>query len=380
MSARHLFPGLVLAFALAVAPLSAGAAEDKGPAPVGSYLSWSMPLFKNWSVAPYSAARMAAHGGIAYIGTRDGRLYAVDAGSGGIRWVRNLGARISGGPAVGKNGKRLYLGTDKGKVLALKAKNGETIWETGVSSEVMTVPRIAAGMVFVRTTDDFVWALRSADGGTRWSYNVEGRSLALRGGSRPAYHKGKVFTGFSTGELVALDSGNGSPRWRQTIATPSGRTELERLVDVDAAPHVVDGTVYAAAYHGAVVALEASTGQELWRRKFSVHNDPVVTDKRIFITTSQSKVVALERGNGGTLWTQKTLMDAGSLSDPVLTKRGLVVGDGQGRVTWFDPDSGKVLGQQDVGLSAVHSPPLPVGKHALLVLTDEGTLNRVGVR
>jgi len=85
-------------------------------------------------------------------------------------------------------------------------------------------------MALVRTADDFLWALRMADGGKRWSFNVEGRTLALRGGSRPAFADGRIYAGFSNGELVALESADGSPAWRETIATPSGRTELERLV------------------------------------------------------------------------------------------------------------------------------------------------------
>ncbi|MFA9460856.1 outer membrane protein assembly factor BamB [Thiohalorhabdus methylotrophus] len=383
MKAWRLFPGLVLALALVFPPSAAHAAEeeDGGPDPAAfsAYRSWAMPVFKDWSVRPYTSSRMAERNGQAYVGTREGRLYSVDAESGGISWVRDLGGRFAGGPAISENGERVYIGTDEGEVWALKTGNGETIWKSQVSSEVITVPRMAAGMVFVRTADDFLWALRAADGGTRWSYNVEGRSLALRGGSRPAYFEGKVFSGFSTGELVALDAGNGSPQWRESIATPTGRTELERMVDVDAAPVVLDGIVYAAAYHGSVSALQAGSGRQLWQRKFSVHNDLAVAGQRIFIATSDSKVVALDRDNGGTLWTQKVLQGAGSLSAPVLTERAVVVGDGQGRVTWFARESGKVLAQMDVGLSAVHSPPLPVGEGALLVLTDEGTLNRVGL-
>ncbi|HKJ70355.1 MAG TPA: PQQ-binding-like beta-propeller repeat protein, partial [Gammaproteobacteria bacterium] len=248
-----------------------------------------------------------------------------------------------------------------------------------VSSEVLTVPRVAAGMVFVRTADDFLWALRTADGGSRWSFNVEGRSLALRGASRPAYADGRVYAGFSSGELVALESGEGKPAWRETIASPSGRTELERMVDVDASPRVVDGVVIAAAYHGAVVALDATDGQQLWKRQFSVYNDPAVAGERVFVTTADGKVIALDRSGGGTVWTQKALSRAGSLSDPVLTGRAVVVGDGDGRVTWLDRETGRVMGQIDLGPSPVHGAPLALSDGAVLALTDEGTLNRIGL-
>jgi outer membrane protein assembly factor BamB len=359
---------------------AAAAAEgDGGQAPSYTpYRAWSLPLFERWATRPYAAARMAAADGVAFVGTREGRLMAVEADSGAIRWARDLGGRISGGPTVG-DGDRVYVGTSAGEVWALAADSGQTQWRSSVSSEVITVPRVAAGMVMVRTADDFLWALRAADGGERWSFNVEGRSLALRGGSRPAFADGRVFAGFSTGELVALESGNGKPAWRETVATSSGRTELERMVDVDAAPRVVEGMVIAAAYNGAVVAVDAANGQQLWKRKFSVYNDLVVANDRVFVTTAKGEVIALDRSGGGTLWSQKALTDAGSLSPPVLTERAVVVGDGAGRVSWFARDTGRLLGQIDLGPSAVHGAPLPVGGGVVLALSDQGTLNRIGL-
>ncbi|HKL77870.1 MAG TPA: outer membrane protein assembly factor BamB [Gammaproteobacteria bacterium] len=367
---------VVVAAAAALSAIPAAAQDAATVARVSVSRSWALPLFQQWSIRPYAAARMAAGDGRAYVATREGRLFAVDAASGGVDWVRDLGGRISGGPAVGEQG-RIYAGTDQGKVYALAADNGDTAWEGQVSSEVITAPRVGAGMVFVRTADDFLWALRAADGGSRWSFNVEGRSLALRGGSRPALDDGRVFVGFSSGELVALNAGDGAPRWREAVATPSGRTELERMVDVDAAPRVVDGTVIAAAYHGAVVALDVADGQQLWKRNFSVYNDPAVAGDRVFITTADQAVIALDRSNGGTLWTQKELADSGALSAPVVTEEAVVVGDGDGRITWFHRDSGKLIGQIDLGPSPVHGPPLALEGGVVLALTDQGTLHRL---
>ncbi|MEF8792917.1 outer membrane protein assembly factor BamB [Thiohalorhabdus sp.] len=373
------FAGMAAVLILAGPALSDAKAQPTEESPAFSpYRSWALPLFTRWSIRPYAAARMAAQEGVAFVGTRSGRLAAVDSESGAVRWVRDLEGRIPAGPAV-TDGGRVIVGTGAGWVLAVDAESGETLWRSQVSSEVVTVPRIASGMVFVGTADDFLWALRTADGGTRWSFNVEGKGLSLRGASRPAFHRGRVFTGFSTGELVALESGDGKPAWRHTMASPSGRTELERMVDVDAAPQVVDGTVIGAAYHGSVVALNADDGQQLWQRSFSVHNDPVVTAERVFLTTAEGDVMALERRNGGTMWTQEVLRDAGSLSPPVVTDRAVVVADADGRVTWFERAGGRVLGQIQIGPSAIHGPPLPLEGGGLLVLTDQGTLNRVGL-
>jgi outer membrane protein assembly factor BamB len=371
---------LLLGWALAsgaAAETGEGSSEERAaPAPDRV---WSLPLFGQWSVRPYAASRLAEDQGRAYVGTREGRVYAVDADSGGMLWTRDVGARVAAGPVVDDDKGQLYVGTDEGEVLALAADDGSEIWRQEVSSQVIAQPRVAAGMVLLRTADGFLWALRTSDGGKRWSFSVQAPSLVLRGGGQVAFHDGLAIAGFSNGELVAVDVTDGSAKWREKVATPSGRTELERMVDVDAAPQVVDGTVVAAAYHGKVVAMEAGSGRQIWSRSFSVHNDPVVHEGRVYILTEDGHVVALDRSSGGTLWTQKGLAGRGALSDPAWAGGWLVVGDGEGALHWIDPGSGRIAARQAVGLSAVHSTPLALGDGHLLALTSQGTLNRVEV-
>lgn len=355
-----------------------GDKEQAAPAPAPDRV-WSLPLFAEWSIRPYAASRLAHHQGRAFLGTRGGRIYAVDAVSGSLEWTRETGARVSAGPVVDAERDRLYVGTDEGEVLALTTDDGSVVWRQQVSSQVIAQPRVAAGMVLLRTADGSLWALRASDGGKRWSFSVQAPSLVLRGGGQVAFHDGLAYAGFSNGELVAVDVSDGSAQWREKIATPSGRTELERMVDVDAAPRVVNGTVIAAAYHGKVAALEAGSGRQIWSRSFSVHHDPVVRSERVVLITEDRHVVALDRSSGGTLWTQKGLADHASLSDPALVGDWLVVGDGEGALHWINLGDGRRAARLGVGLSAAHSTPLAVGDGHLLALTDQGTLNRVEV-
>lgn len=361
--------------ALGLLTVSFPAAADE-PSPDRA---WAQPLFDRWSIRPYAASNLAEHEGQAFLGTREGRVYALDATSGSVQWSRDAGARVAAGPVVDPDQERVYVGTDKGEVIALDMADGSQAWRQKVSSQVIAQPRVAAGMVLLRTADGFLWALRTSDGGKRWSFNVQAPSLVLRGGGQVAFHDDLAIAGFSNGELVAVDVADGSARWREKIASPSGRTELERMVDVDAAPQVVEGTVVAAAYHGKVLAMEADSGRQIWSRSFSVHNDLLVRGDRVFLLNDEGHVVALDRTSGSTLWTQKDLGDSGALSDPAWAGDWLVVGDGEGDLHWLDPASGRVVARLGVGLSAVHSTPLALADGHLLALTNQGTLNRVEV-
>lgn len=364
---------LACAWAIALLLMAPGLA---GSAEVQAERSWASRLFADWSARPYASAQMARADGTAYIATREGQLFAVAADSGGVRWTRKLGSRLSGGPSVGTDG-RLYVGDDEGRVYSLAPDTGETHWRTEVSSEVVTAPGLGGGMVLVRTADDALWALRANDGGVRWSFQVEGPSLALRGASEPVYSDGVVYAGFSTGELIALDGGDGSPVWRERIATPSGRTDLERMVDVDAEPVILEDRLIAAAYNGAVVALSRETGRELWKRELSVYANPAVAGERVFVTTTAGQVTALDLNGGGTVWTQKALEGAAPLSAPVVTEEFLVVGDGHGQVAWLRQDTGHIAARLDLALSAIHGAPLALDGGGVLALSDEGTLSHL---
>ncbi len=374
--------GLGILCLLNPGPLPAESPQAKSPgssAPLDPDPDWSLRLFRKWSVRPYTASHLAAADGVVYVGTREGKLFAVGSEAGSIHWVRKLGDRITGGPMVSETG-RVYAGTNRGELWSLQASNGETRWHAQLSSEIIAAPQVAAKMVFVVTADGFLWALRTADGGKRWSFNVESPKLILRSGGQPAYSDGMVFAGFANGKLVALNAADGRVKWRKAVAIPQGRTELARMVDIDAAPRVVDGMVIAAAYQGAVTALDAATGEPFWEREFSAYNDLAIHGERLYITTDQESIICLAQENGSTLWTQKALQGHGALSAPAIIGETLVVGDGEGRLSWFDLETGKLRTQLDLGPSAIHTPPLALPEGGVLALSEQGTLNRIQIQ
>jgi outer membrane protein assembly factor BamB len=289
-----------------------------------------------------------------YAADIDGRVRAIDATSGRVQWDRRLARPITGGVGYGEG--LVLLGTPGGQVIALDARDGTDAWEAQVSSEVLVAPAAADGRVVVRSVDGRVHGLSSANGAARWEYRQDVPSLTLRGGSRPVAVRGGVLIGLPDGRLAALDLASGAPLWEVNVEFPSGRSEIERMVDIVAEPLVVQSVLYVAAFQGRLVALTLSDQRILWSRNVSTHQDMAVGGDRLFVTVEGGAVIGLDRSSGQLLWEQAGLLRRG-VSAPVVIGERVLVGDADGYLHILDAATGEFTGRVRAGRDAILSRP-----------------------
>lgn len=229
-------------------------------------------------------------------------------------------------------------------MVALSAADGKQIWRSEVSSEVIARPAVANGTVVVRTNDGKLFALEASSGLRRWVYDRSVPPLTLRGNSAPVIASDLVIAGSDNGRLTALQLTNGTVFWETAISHPSGKTELERMIDIDADPVVVGDVVYAVTYQGRLAAVQIGSGRILWARDMSSYTGMAVDDYRIYLSDSEGQVLALNRRNGATLWRQDKLLRR-STTRPQLDGPYLVVADYDGYLHWLSRESGKLAGR-----------------------------------
>ena len=126
------------------------------------------------------------------------------------------------------------MGTTHGEVVALSVADGSELWRTRVGTEVGSAPTTGDGKVFVQTIDDRISAVDAVTGAVAWTYDSQMPLLTLRGTSAPVFDQGILYSGFANGKVVSLRAENGEPMWEQRVMLPEGRSELDRIVDVDA--------------------------------------------------------------------------------------------------------------------------------------------------
>lgn len=307
-----------------------------------------------------------------YVAGVDGKVAALDATSGRTLWSKRFGKRHgfilhhgensmrwASGTAV--DGSLLTVGSLEGEVLALDAGTGADRWHAQVSSEIIAAPAISNGIVVVRSNDGRLYGFNAADGSRRWVYD---RStvpvLSLRGNASPRIADGVVYAGEDNGKIVALRLDDGNLLWEQTLAPGEGRTELERLQDVDGGVAFADGVVYAGAYHGMVAALIAESGRPLWTHPLSGYTGVAIAATQIYAVDADSQVWALDLRTGASDWKQdglkyRWLSEAGAMGDYV------VVGDLDGYVHWLGASDGKIAARVRLSKHPIRTAPLVVG-------------------
>ncbi len=318
----------------------------------------------------YDRIQPVIAGELLYTVSANGIVYAFDRAKGKRQWKKELDVVISA--AVGINDKALFVGSSKGEVLALERNNGEILWRQRLSSELVTQPVATSSLVVVRSGDGSIYGLDAENGSRVWVYQRSVPALTLRGESVPVVADDMVLLGTADGRLIALSLYDGSVRWELAIVVSQGRTDLERMVDVDATPAVVDGTVYAVAYQGRVVALSLLTGALQWSRDIGSSAGLAVDRHHVYVVDDEDQVWALDRRNGASLWKQDKLKYR-DLTAPVLANNAVVVGDFEGYLHWLSLDDGKIFARHQVHDDGVRVTPI-VLDNTLYVRSKVGKL------
>ncbi len=311
-----------------------------------------------------------------YLASHEGGVAAFDLATGREVWQRMLREPITGGPGVGDG--VVAVGTKEGNVFAFDAEQGSARWRVRVSSEVLSSPAVGDGTVAARTGDGKLYALEADDGEVRWVFDREVPLLSLRGASTPLIANDILYAGYDSGRMVALELDSGEALWEFRIAIPTGRSELERIVDIDSDITLVGGMLYGASYQGKVGAVSANLGQIDWTRDISSHAGLAVDEAHVYVVDEFDHIWALARDTGNSVWKQEGL-SARNLSPPALWNGLLVVGDYAGFVHFLDPGSGAFLARGRVGDARILVAPIGTDK-GVIIYTSEGELALLTLR
>ncbi|GLR65251.1 outer membrane protein assembly factor BamB [Marinospirillum insulare] len=287
-----------------------------------------------------------------------------------LLWSQELDQGVSAGLTLADG--NLYLATQNGELLSLDARTGNTNWQVKLSSEALTPAQVKDNLLVVLAADGQLTALDTVTGRQLWTYASVMPSLSLRGSSTPSLTSLQSFTGLANGKLVAIDNNNGQVRWQSRIAQPSGRTDIERLVDVRGQAKEAQGLLLVNSYQGQTHALDPFTGRSRWSRDLSSYHAPAVLNNQVFVVDEASRIHALDLYSGTSLWTQDALYGR-ELTEPVILENSLVVADYQGYLHLLDPKTGEVTGRKGFDLDGIRALPI-VNNNRLLVHSIRGRL------
>ena len=305
-----------------------------------------------------------------YAASFNGNVVALETNRGKKVWKTNFDLSFTSGPTF-KDGI-LVLGTNNGELIALDALTGGVLWATTVSSEILAPVAIKDDKIFVRTVDGSLTALSKEDGTQQWLVNHKVPRLSLRGTSAPVNFANAVLCGFDDGKVSAYDVTNGTLLWETMLTPPSGKTEIEKVMDIDAPMVVLGNELYAGSYQGVLAAMAVESGDIIWVTEASIYAGIAADENAVFVSETDGTIMALSRFTGREIWKKENLLYR-SPTAPVIMDDSIVIGDLEGYLHWLDKATGETQERISISKSKISNAPL-VLNNSIYVLTDSGNL------
>jgi outer membrane protein assembly factor BamB len=373
---RLLFP-----LSLAALLIAAGCSKDKDVEPPAVLVKFpaTLPVKKLWSEGVGGGKKQlvlrlglgpAADNGLVFAASHKGEVLAASLDTGRHVWVKKLKMPISAGPAAALG--MVVVGSSKGDIVAMDGATGRQLWRSKVNSELLSDPAIGEKAVVLRSVDGRLHGFDAHNGKELWSVEQQVPRLSLRGTATPIIVKDVAISGFDNGKVMAVSISTGDTVWDTALASPHGRTELDRLVDSDSAVHAVGDNVFATGYQGRTAMLALDSGQIWWGHDMSSYKGLAVDDDNLYVTQSDGVVVGLRQRDGSELWRNQKLRMR-RLSTPALTSTAVVVADFQGYVHWLDKTTGELVARERIDKKRITTTPVAVGD-TVVVLSDDGKL------
>jgi len=286
----------------------------------------------------------------------NGKLTSFNRETGAVSWTIELNKNITSG--VSGDDKNLYVASGNGEVFAISQAIGGILWSGSVSSEVIAAPVAGPDYVVVRSIDGKVYALEKNSGERRWIYTYSVPALSIHGNGRPTVVADGVLVGLDNGKLVALRGSDGRVFWEVALGDSSGRSEVEKLNDLDADVQIFEPYIYAVNYQGHLAQVDPSAGNATWSSDVSSVAGLAVSDGQVIVTDEFDTVWAFDRANGSTLWKQESMSNR-RLTGPALTESGVItVGDVEGFLHILSADDGSIIGRVKTGVGAIAGRPV----------------------
>ena len=286
--------------------------------------------------------RLDANNGTIFVVNPDGE---VEAYQGKQRiWQKKISKLGLSSGVEAKDGL-VIVGNQKGQLFALDQKTGEQKWTAQLTGALLAPSLIHAGRVITVANDGTVFAHEVETGKQAWTYSLPNVQFSLRGQAAPvALDARNILIASSNAYIYAIDALTGAPRLQRRMAVTEGRSDIQRLIDIDGEPIVAGQFLVTTSYQGQVTVMDMASQQVIWSEDASSTQRPEVAGNGVFVAQNDGKIAAFEITTGQKLWENDQLLNR-QLSNAVMFGQNLVVGDMDGVLHMVDPSTGTIVGR-----------------------------------
>jgi len=359
---------------LAVLLLGCSSKGGPQPTPLAEDFQATVELQRDWfyvhgdgrTVDRYQQLQPVAVNDRVYSAGRDGQLRLLNLATGKVELSLELGEEISGGLSVHLDSEQpiLMVGTGNGELVVLDLVGTEQ-WRADLTSRMVSPAVADDASIYVQTQDGKLVSLDRNTGQQQWFYDSGIPRLTVMGTASPKLSGNQVVTGFGNGKLVSLNTNNGQVLWEHRVAEGKGRTDLERLVDLDAPPTLIEGMVLASGLNGDTIAVSLQNGRVLTQMPHASNHPVIPANQQFNFVLQDDAVIAVDPKNQEEVWRQTGLVNRG-LTHAVAWQGYLAVADREGWLHLLDLETGALAARRQVDYKGVATSPVVAGEQLLV--------------
>ena len=355
-----------------------GEDEEEGPAEL-FVINSSIEITRDWVESfdnknNFGRLIPSVYDGKVYFISSQGYLASLDAQSGKTEWSKSTNDTVSGGVEV--NFKTITYGTLDGDLVALDYKDGKELWRSKTSSEILTPPVTDGTMLIAQTGDGRIAGYDFKSGERQWFHQTTLPRLTLRGTSRPYINQGFIFTGFANGKIAMIYPESGAIRFEIPVTINEGKSELERIIDIDGKSLITNDLLIAASYQGNITAINLREGRPAWQEDISTIKDLALNGNRVIAVDEKDTIKAFGVATGAILWEQNDLK-LRKLTSPVSIRNFVAIGDLEGYVHVLDAKNGNFLGRKKISRKPILE--ITSERNFLLAVDESGKIFKLSI-
>jgi outer membrane protein assembly factor BamB len=248
--------------------------------------------------------------------------------------------------------------------------DGAVQWMKSVGEPIRNSPTVAGGKIFFVSTDNSLHALNANTGAEVWKKRGLPQTATLLSNASPAVAGGVVVAPFPAGDIIAYQTGSGTPNWRDSLSRTTDKSAAGILGD-PARPVVDRGVVYAVSHGGRMVATSLGSGARVWTKNVASTQMPWVAGDAVFVVDVAGRMLALGRNDGQIRWISE-LPKATRWSGPVLAGSQVWAVSSEGLLVGVDARSGAVSSQIDLDTDVFVTPVVAGGR--MYIISDDADL------
>lgn len=212
-----------------------------------------------------------------------------------------------------------------------------------------------------------------------WSVKFPGNSKKVRLGSGPVVADGTIYVIDTDATVRAYALSNGAAKWQRRLS-PGGKDDNAAF---GGGVSVEGGKVYATTGVGDVAALDATTGNQLWKVRPSgpLRGAPTVFAGQLYVVTQDNQIFALSAEDGKTIWNEAGAVENSGIfgvAAPAAAQGTVVAGFSSGELTAYRYENGRAVWQDTLSRTSMSTTVASLSDIDASPVIDEGRVYAIG--